>query len=33
VQTHTFDLNRRAVTWSQTDCRGDRMDYRVTLRS
>lgn len=33
VRTHTFDLNRRAVTWSQTDCRGDRMDYRVTLRS
>ncbi|HPU52346.1 MAG TPA: GntR family transcriptional regulator [Burkholderiaceae bacterium] len=33
VRTHTFDLNRRPVTWSQTDCRGDRMDYRVTLRS
>ena len=32
-RSHTFDLNRRAVTWSQTDCRGDRMDYRVTLRS
>ena len=33
VRTHSFDLDRRPVTWSQTDCRGDRMDYRVTLRS
>lgn len=33
IKTHSFDLDQRPITWAQTDCRGDRMDYRVTLRT
>jgi len=32
IRTVGYDYDHQPVTCSQTDCRGDLMDYRVTLR-
>jgi DNA-binding GntR family transcriptional regulator len=33
IHTTTFGWDQRPIAYSETDCRADMMDWRVTLRS